>query len=231
MLFLLITKHLYFLRSNLYARAIRQSLSLCRGKPTMGLMYIFSTDLDDLDRTQIINDSHSGRNNPTLILKTYGLPMIFWGYLSAALIVVAAMWLASRESLLKLMTYQDDLSLRALGYLVQYTLLFIPIVLLDIFFFEKQIKKSGNNLTLIYKIFFITIFSKKIILDGDDSLKVDHFMDSPNLARINRSEEHKGFENKGYFELHAISGGKSILIDRHSRKADLLKIKELLLKY
>ncbi len=196
----------------------------------MGLIYIFSTDLEDQDRTQIINDLKSG-SNPTLILKTFGLPMIFWGYLCAALIVVAAMWLASRETLLKLMTYQDDLSLMALGYLVQYTLLLVPIVLLALFFFEKQIKKSGNNLTLIYKIFFVTFFTKKIILDKDDCLKVDHFMDSPNVARINRSEGHGAFENKGYFELHAISAGKSLFIDRHSRKSDLIKIKELLLKY
>ena len=41
-------------------------------------------------------------------------------------------------------------------------------------------------------------------------------------------ERLKGFENKGYFELHALVNGKTVLIDRHSRKADLVKIKELL---
>lgn len=195
----------------------------------MGLMYIFSNDLKDQERTEIITNSKAGTT--TLVLKTYGLPMIFWGYLSAVLIVVATMWLASKDALLKLITYQDDLSLRALGYLVQYTLILTPVVLLSLFFFEKQIKKSGNHLTLVYKIFFIQFFSKKIILDHPDSIKVDHFMDSPNVARMNRNEENRAFENKGYFELRAISDGKSLFIDRHSRKADLIKMKELLLKF
>ena len=51
------------------------------------------------------------------------------------------------------------------------------------------------------------------------------------MAKIYNKEELKGFENKGYFELHAISGDKIFLIDRHGRKADLIKIKELLSNY
>jgi hypothetical protein len=56
-------------------------------------------------------------------------------------------------------------------------------------------------------------------------------MDSPNMAKIYNKDELKGFENKGYFELRVLSGGQKILIDRHSRKADLLKMKDTLLKY
>jgi hypothetical protein len=42
----------------------------------------------------------------------------------------------------------------------------------------------------------------------------------------------KHFENKGYFELCIKTAKKpSITIDRHSRKADLLKMKELLSRY
>lgn len=194
----------------------------------MGLMYIFPVDLDDQDRTELLSDSSTGKE--ALILKTYGLPMIFWGYLAAALIVVAMMWLASRAVIAKLLSYEDP-SLIALGYLVQWTLILIPIVLLGFFFYEKHIKKSGNALTLIYKIFFIPVWSKKITLDDSAALHVDHFMDSPNIAKIHNKAELRGFENKGYFELHAKSSGRSILIDRHTRKADLLKMKELLSKY
>lgn len=194
----------------------------------MGLMYIFPVELDNQDRTELLANPENGKE--TIVLKTYGLPMIFWGYLGAALVVIAAMWLASRAAITKLISY-DDPGLQALGYLVQYTLILTPFVLVALFFYEKHLKKSGKTLTLIYKFFFIPVYAKKIMLDNDDALTVDHFMDSPNMAKIHNKEELKGFENKGYFELHALSGGKSILIDRHSRKADLLKIKDLLSKY
>ena len=69
-------------------------------------------------------------------------------------------------------------------------------------------------------------------------MSVDHFMDSPNMAKIRSrqglpsTESMTGFENKGYFELNITTAdNKSVNIDRHSRKADLLKLKELLSKY
>lgn len=194
----------------------------------MGLMYIFPVELDNQDRTELFANPENGKE--TIVLKTYGLPMIFWGYLGAALVVIAAMWLASRAAIAKLISY-DDPGLQALGYLVQSTLVLTPFVLVALFFYEKHLKKCGKTLTLIYKFFFIPVYAKKIKLDNEAALSVDHFMDSPNMAKIHNKEELKGFENKGYFELHAISSGKSILIDRHSRKADLLKIKDLLSKY
>lgn len=195
----------------------------------MGLMYIFPVDLDDQNRTELINDLKTGKQ--VLILKTYGLPMLFWSYLAAALIVIAMMWLASKATISKLLSYNEDLGLMYLGYLVQFALILIPLVLISFFFFEKHLKKSGNTLTVLYKIFFLPVFVRKIKLDQIDALSVDHFMDSPNMAKIHKKAELKGFENKGYFELHAISGKKNILIDRHSRKADLLKLKDLLSKY
>ncbi|MGZ3787268.1 MAG: hypothetical protein ACXVLQ_02025 [Bacteriovorax sp.] len=194
----------------------------------MGLMYLFPVSDDEGDRTEIISNASDGKK--TIVLKTYGLPMIFWGYLAASLIVLASMWLASKSALEKLLSYPDP-SLKALGLLVEGTLVLTPVILLGFFFYEKQIQKSGKNLKLIYKVFFIPIFSKHISLDTEDSFQVDHFMDSPNLAKIHNKEELKAFENKGYFELHAMSNGKGLFIDRHSRKADLLKIKDLLSRY
>ena len=188
----------------------------------MGLMYIFPTEIEESDRTEIINNK--------IILKTYGLPMIFWSYLAACLVVIGAMWLTSRSTIHKLVAY-EDLSLHLLGLIVQYTLILTPLILLAFFFYEKQIIKSGKDLKLVYRIFFIPIYYKKITLDSHNSLTVDHFMDSPNMAKIYNKEELKGFENKGYFELHALSGDKNFLIDRHGRKADLIKMKELLSNY
>lgn len=194
----------------------------------MGLMYIFPVDIEDRERTELIIDPQTQKE--TIILKTYGLPMVFWSYLAAALIVIATMWLASKAAITKLLSY-DDRTLVALGYLVHYTLILTPLVLLSFFFYEKHLKKTGNDITLIYKIFFIKFFSKKIVLDSNEALSVDHFMDSPNIAKIHNKEELRGFENKGYFELYAKSAGKNVFIDRHTRKADLIKIRNLLSKY
>jgi hypothetical protein len=188
----------------------------------MGLMYIFPTAIEESDRTEVIDQ--------TIVLKTYGLPMVFWSYLAGCLIVIATMWLAATPSINKLMTY-EDLSMQAIAYIVKWTLIITPIALLGFFFYEKQLIKSKLDLTLVFRVFYLKIYSKKITLDQADALSVDHFMDSPNMAKIYNKEQLKGFENKGYFELHAMSAGKTILIDRHSRKADLLKIKDLLSKY
>lgn len=198
----------------------------------MGLMYIFpvSDDQSEGDRAVV--------KEQTLILKTYGLPMIFWGYLGAALSVLLIMWLASRAVIAKLLSYADDPTLLFLGHLVQWTLILSPIVLLAFFFYEKVITKKGLDLTVSHRIFFITVWIKKYRLSSAASMSVDHFMQSPNMARIrNRQglgseEAMKHFENKGYFELNITTDkNSSINIDRHSRKADLLKMKELLSKY
>lgn len=195
----------------------------------MGLVYIFPVSIEESDRTEI-KSSEVDPAQKTLILKTYGLPMIFWGYLVAIFVVIGAMWLASHSAINKLLSY-PDMSLEALAYLVRFTLILAPVLLLTFFFYEKQLSKSGKELRLKFKVFFIPIYSRKIFLDAADAFSVDHFMDSPNVAKIHNKAELKQFENKGYFELHAMSGGKSILVDRHSRKADLIKIKELLSNY
>jgi hypothetical protein len=198
----------------------------------MGLMYIFpvTDNADEGDRASV--------RDSKLILKTYGLPMIFWGYLAAAFSVLLIMWLASHAVILKLLSYKEDPTLLFLGHLVQWTLFLTPVVLLGFFFYEKVISKKGQELTLTYKIFFIPFWKKTFILSSRDSFVVNHFLDSPNMAKlrarqgIESAEAMKHFENKGYFELCISTNKKSsITIDRHSRKADLVKLKELLSRY
>jgi hypothetical protein len=200
----------------------------------MGLMYIFpvTDNENEGDRALVENQS--------LVLKTYGLPMIFWGYLAAALSVVLIMWLASRAVVLKLLSYTEDATLLFLGHLVQWTLIFIPILLICFFFYEKVLTKKGQQLTVSYRLFFITVWKKTYQLSGnpEEAILVKHFMDSPNMAKLRAQqglggvEALKHFENKGYFELVIKTDQqKTVHIDRHSRKADLLKLKELLLKY
>ena len=198
----------------------------------MGLMYIFpvTDNQDEGDRVEITTTEPK-----QITLKTYGLPMIFWGYLVAALAVLFLMWLAARAVIEKLLTY-DDPSLLFLGHLVQWTLILTPIVLLGFYFYEKNLVKQGTKLTLRYKVFFIPIWQTKFELKSKDSLNVEHFIDSPNMAKIRNQyaqnkEALKHFENKGYFELviDTTKGKKSI--DRHSRKADLIKMRDLLCQY
>ncbi len=194
----------------------------------MGLMYVFPVSLEENERIELIQVATEKKEY--IILKTYGLPMIFWGYLASSFIVLASMWVASRSVIDKLLSYGDT-GLAALAYLVYFSLIITPIILLGFFFYEKQIHKHKNKLIIVHKLFFLKIFSKKINLDSNESLEIIHFMDSPNMAKIYNKSELKLFENRGYFELKAISNSKSITIDRHSRKADLIKIKSLLESY
>lgn len=188
----------------------------------MGLLYIFPIDENETERVM--------KTDNTITLKTYGLPMIFWAYLATIYIVVFTMWLVSSSAMDKLLTYDDSIMI-FLYWLVKGTLFIGPLVLLGFFFYEKFLIKSHNSLTIIHRIFFIPIIKKNITLDSPTAFSVDHFLDSPNVAKM-RSQEHlRGFENRGYFELHAKSNGKSIAIDRHSRKSDLVKMQELLSKY
>lgn len=198
----------------------------------MGLMYIFpvTDNANEDDRSRVINSS--------LVLKTYGLPMVFWAYLVAAVSVVVIMWLASHAVILKLLSYTEDPSMVFLGHLVQGTLFAAPVVMLSFFFYEKMLVKKGNSLTVYHRLFFIPFWKRSYKLNSLDSIHVNHFMASPNMAKlrnaqgINNPEAMKQFENKGYFELNITTDkNKSVNIDRHSRKADLVKLKELLSKY
>ena len=188
----------------------------------MGLLYIFPTNENETDR--VIKSADS------ITLKTYGLPMIFWGYLAAIYIVIFTMWLVSKSAMDKILTYDDSVMV-FIYWMVKLTLTVGPVILLAFFFYEKFLTKSKNKLIITHRLFFIPVYTKKIILDSTDALTVDHFLDSPNIAKMHSKAETRGFDNRGYFELHALAQGKAITIDRHSRKSDLEKIQHLLYKY
>jgi hypothetical protein len=196
----------------------------------MGLMYIFPvTDQNEDDRVLV--------ENSRITLKTYGLPMVFWGYLAAALSVICIMWLSSRAVIAKMFTYEDP-SLLLIAHVVQWSLYLSPIFLLGFFFYEKILTKKGHELTIIHRIFFIPVMKKTYHLNAGDALSVKHFMDSPNMAKLRNQqglgdpEALRHFENRGYFELKVTTDKNAeVSIDRHSRKADLLKLKDLLSKY
>ncbi len=189
----------------------------------MGLMIQFPVSTEEADRIEL--------NNNSISLKSYGLPLIFWGYLLAILTVVFAMALAVKGPIVRLYETGDTIN-QAIVIGASLTMFLIPAVMLCFFFYEKVITKSNTDLRVTHKIFWIPLYTKKYTLKSPGSFEVKHFMDSPNVAKMQGSSELRGFENKGYFQLFlTTSDNKLLFLDRHSRKADLVKLKELLSKY
>ncbi|MBA2403747.1 MAG: hypothetical protein H0V66_03165 [Bdellovibrionales bacterium] len=186
----------------------------------MGLLYVFPVSLEEKDFAEV--------KDQTLTLKTYGLPYIFWGYATAILMIIFFMFLAIKAPVLKLASLGDETD-AFLGYSLLSLIGISPIVLFSFFFYEKRIVKKANALILEYRIFAIKVFSEHYIPAEKDTYTIEPFLSSPNQARINGGDDGAGFQNKGYFKLSLkTQDGKNILIDRHSRKADLVKLSELL---
>lgn len=186
----------------------------------MGLLYVFPVSLEEKEFAEIKDE--------TMTLKTYGLPYIFWGYATAILIVIAFMFLAIKSPVLKLISLGDETD-ALLGYSLLTFLGSLPLILFGFFFYEKRILKKSKTLILEYRVFGIKVFSEKFTPDEKEPYSIDAFLDSPNVARMKGGDESVGFQNKGYHILWLKTvDGKRISIDRHSRKADLLKLEELL---
>lgn len=191
----------------------------------MGLLYIFPSKENELDDRIHISD-HRG-----ITLKTYGLPMIFWGYLAAILVLVFVMGIAIKNPIETMIDSGDPIN-GVLAWIVLFTLIGLPLSLIGFFFFEKWIVKKENEIQLVYKIFWVTFFKRKFKLQSKDSFEVHHHIDSPNMAKRKKKPELRAFENSGYFELYAVAGPKKkLLIDRHSRRADLQKMANLMAKF
>lgn len=189
----------------------------------MGLMYVFPVAEDETD----FIDKKDG----TLTLKTYGLPYIFWFYALCSVAVVFFMFLAIKEPVLKLISLGDETD-ATLGYSLLTFVGLIPVGILAFFFYEKRLTRNVNLIGIEHRIFGIKVFSEKFVLETDDHLVIESFLSSPNVARMKGEEESAGFQNKGYFVLWLkAQSGQRIQIDRHSRKADLEKLKALLTKY
>lgn len=188
----------------------------------MGLLYVFPVSEEETDFVV--------KKENTLTLKTYGLPYIFWIYALCAVTVVFFMFLAIKDPILKLVSLGDETDV-TLGYSLLGLVGLFPIIIFAFFFYEKRITKSGQELGLEYRVFGLKVFSEKFFLEKDDQLEVSNFIDSPNVARMKNTPESVGFQNRGYFTLHLRpASGKRILIDRHNRKIDLEKLRDLILK-
>ncbi len=185
-------------------------------------MYVFPVSVDETDFVKI------EKTPEKITLKSYGLPYIFWAYAAAAMLMVFFMFLAVNAPIQKLIELGDEVDVM-LGYSLFGFLALIPLTTFAFFFYEKRIIKEKNQISLIYRIYGIPVFTEKFPLKDDSDLSVEHFMDSPNVARMKGGEEAVGFQNKGYFILWLkTADGKRIILDRHSRKSDLEKLLLLL---
>ena len=183
-------------------------------------MYVFPVSLEEEDFVQ--------QKDEGLTLKSYGLPYIFWIYAAASIAVIIFMFLAVKDPVLKLIQLGDETD-ATLGYTLLSFIGLLPVFILSFFFYEKRIICQTKKITLQYRLWGLKFFSETFSYTSEDPFSVAPFLSSPNLARIAAKEESKNFENKGYYVLWVtLDDGKKILIDRHSRKADLLKLKDLI---
>jgi hypothetical protein len=188
----------------------------------MGLLFQMPVEQSDLDdRIQTKKDA--------LQIRSYGLPMVFWGYLFAIFSVLFFMILAIKDPLIKAFHGEDQIN-RYLSLLVGSLLTLSPLSLLALYFYEKEIIKSPSQLILKHKVFFIPLFTRKIKVEGPENIFIEHFLDSPNIAATKQDPSLKGFENRGYHKLMVKDsmGGKSYLIDRNSRRGEMKKLMNLL---
>jgi hypothetical protein len=186
----------------------------------MGLMYLFPNVAEDVD--------HVIKDNDQLRLRTYGLPPIMWGYALAILSVIAVLTISVWGPLKKLLSYNDQIN-NLIGYSLIAFLILLPLCIIGIFFYEKNIIKRNNTLEIAHKLFFIKVSSTTYKLSKENSFLVKHYLDSPNMARTQGLKNMRGFANKGYYDLYLISeDGVEIQIDRSSRKIDLEKLVKIL---
>jgi hypothetical protein len=185
----------------------------------MGLLYPFPVSLEETDFAK--------KEHNKLILKTYGLPYVFWIYAFSIIAVVFFMFLAIKGPILKLIELGDETD-ALLGKSLLTFIGLIPVFILSFLFFEKRIEAGKNEIKLSYRVFGIKLFGELLNLGPEACLEISSFLSSPNVARLKGNPEEIGFQNKGYFTLHLIQENRKILIDRHSRRSDLQKLKELL---
>jgi hypothetical protein len=195
----------------------------------MGLLYPFPVNTQE-DESFIKYEKDSDNKPKSLTLKTYGLPYVFWFYLFSILITIIVMFIAIKDPILKLYNTEDLLN-KLISGSCMITLLVCPIALISFFFYQKIIIRNKSNFIIKHNLYGLTFKSIQIEINHTDEnfLFIHHFIDSPNIAKIEDERAYKLFQNKGYFELYILDKKqRKVLLDRSSRKIDLEKIKDLL---
>ena len=190
----------------------------------MGLFYQFPSRLDEAD-------DRIGVEEGTLVLKTYGPPGIFWGYLAAIFSTLFFLYLASHNLLMTMLDGEEPVN-RMLAVGVILVMVGSVPTLLGIFFYEKILYKRGRNLDIVHRLFGVPVLRSSHELLSMDAFDVKHCLDSPNMARREQREGSRGFQNNGFYRLEAQLGEGAILaLDRHSQRRELERLKKLLSEY
>jgi hypothetical protein len=187
----------------------------------MGLLYVMPIELKETDRVEKLEDG--------IVLKSYGLPLLFWGYLAGIIVIISAMGLAIKDPLITLYQTGDQLN-QLLALACGTTLLAVPLGFISLFLYEYRLIVRPERIIKQHTILGLPFYWQTLPLTNKTQLEVIHFMDSPNVAKLAESEDLRGFQNKGHFLLvHTNEQGKRTTLDRSSRKVDLTKLKQLLL--
>ena len=189
----------------------------------MGLLYPFPIQEDEGD--------HAISQDSSLLLKSYGLPYLFWGYLLAGLTILGVMAFAIRGPLKRILLSEDSLNF-FLGALTLFSLGATAVGFTSLFFVEFRLFKQKDTLIKSLYCFGIPLGRRHFHLRGTRPFEITHFSGSPNMASLENRPGMEGHQNRGYFELYLHTHDeKTVLLDRHSRKIDLEKLQHLLEKF
>ena len=189
----------------------------------MGLLYPFPVEQDEVDHV-VVKDHW-------LMLKSYGLPYLFWGYLLAGLAALFTMAMAIADPLKQMLQSQDGLNVW-LASLSALAMVGTALGFSAPFFIEFRLCKRREHLVKALYFMGIVLFRRQFKLASPEALSVVPFRGSPNVARLENRPQSSLQQNRGYFELYLRTAqGEQVLLDRHSRKADLEKLRTLLEKF
>jgi len=191
----------------------------------MGLLYIMPASKEEFDHVKIEENEKSGHR---LTLKSYGLPLMFWGYFLIVLALEFAMYISISSIIAKLYQSENQFDF-LIALLCALTMVAIPLFGLILLFFQKVIIKENDKLIIQFKVFGLIIRTKSFRFEtGTDHLEVTHLLESPNMAKIQKNPNTRAFENQGHYVLTLWSENKPHYIDRHTRKSDLKKLADLI---
>lgn len=191
----------------------------------MGLLYPLPTS--EAEKDFLLVKYSDKKKAEEIELRSYGLPWLFWGYAFASIAVVVLLFVAVKEPLFKLIDLGNETD-KVLAYMLLVLVCLIPLSIFGFLFYQKKIILNHQTLKLIHGTFFLPIYTRSYPVKTITHFSIEHFLDSPNLAKLRGEAENRAFENRGYYVLKLNRSHDSIMIDRHSQKNELEKIKSIL---
>ena len=196
----------------------------------MGLFYIMPVSHEEGDRVEV-RPLATDKQAKQLVLKSYGPPMIFWFYLMAIVSAMFFLFLAIYDPMMKMMAGTDTIN-RWLAFTVFALFIVLFISLLCFYFYEKRLIKLQDKLEIEHRLFGVKVWKSIYELKGVGTFKTEHFLEGATVARQSNDASLRAFHNQGHFHLFAeLKNSNKILIDRHSRRADLEKMAQFLAQY